>query len=139
MTFHVPEAFRIVTGPMGSDTSFGNNGAFLVPYTHSRVTLMIIASDGFGWEHVSASLANRCPTWDEMCFLKDTFWDGDDLVVQYHPPRSEYVNNHPYCLHMWRPVEAIVPLPPIDMVGEKDRDDPKTFGRAAYHFGRMFK
>ena len=54
--------------------------------------LRIIASDGFGWEHVSVSRRDRCPTWEEMCQIKALFWDEDDCVIQYHPPRSEYVN-----------------------------------------------
>ena len=29
--------------------------------------MAIIASWGGGWEHVSVSLRNRCPTWEEMC------------------------------------------------------------------------
>lgn len=68
-----------------------------------------------GWEHVSVSLANRCPTWDEMCFVKDLFWSPAEAVMQLHPPQSEYVNNHPYCLHLWR--HATIPLPPSIMVG----------------------
>lgn len=62
----------------------------------------IIASDGDGWEHVSISLNFRDPTWDEMCYFKSLFWDEEDFVVQMHPPKSDYVNNHPYCLHLWR-------------------------------------
>jgi hypothetical protein len=53
-------------------------------------------------EHVSVSLRKRCPTWDEMCIVKDIFWGGDELVCQFHPTKSQYVNIHPYCLHMWR-------------------------------------
>jgi hypothetical protein len=53
-----------------------------------------------------------------MCFIKDTFWDGEDCVMQLHPPRSEYVNNHPYCLHLWRPTDGrVIPQPPSIFVG----------------------
>lgn len=24
--------------------------------------------------------------------------------LQFHPPKSEYVNLHPFCLHMWKQV-----------------------------------
>jgi len=60
------------------------------------------AKDGRPMEHVSVSLARRCPTWDEMCMIKDIFWNDDECVIQFHPPKSQYVNVHPYCLHMWR-------------------------------------
>lgn len=72
------------------------------------------------WEHVSVSLPSRCPTWDEMCWIKEQFWGDEDLVVQYHPPRSQYVSNHSFCLHLWRPVGAAVPAPPAWMVGDAD-------------------
>lgn len=116
---HVPEKYRVVKGPYGSDASFGNNGAFFVPRM-GKAPFKIICSDEFGWEHVSVSLPDRCPTWDEMCYIKGVFWDDEDCVMQLHPPRSSWINNHPYCLHLWRPTEGAIPLPPPLMVGYKD-------------------
>lgn len=52
-----------------------------------------------------------------MCFIKDLFWDEDDTVIQFHPPRSEYVNCHPHCLHLWRPIGIEIATPPKWMVG----------------------
>ena len=118
MTFQVPEKFRVHDGQMASNAAFGNNGAFILKLKHGQ-TLFAIASDQWGWEHVSVSRRDRCPTWDEMCQVKALFWDGDDCVIQYHPPESEYVNNHPNCLHLWRKVDAAFPLPPSIMVGIK--------------------
>ena len=122
--FHVPEQFRMTIAgspwadPCGVNT---NNGAFQVPYSHGKkpVLLRIIASDGAGWEHVSVSLPHRTPTWDEMCFIKELFWDDDDVVVQYHPARKDYVNLHPYCLHLWRPLpsQGELPVPESILVG----------------------
>lgn len=68
------------------------------------------------WEHISVSLPDRCPTWDEMCFLKDLFWEPEDVVVQFHPPKSEYVNLAKYCLHLWR-YRGDMPRPPKIYVG----------------------
>lgn len=59
----------------------------------------------------------RCPTWEEMCWIKGQFWGPEDRVIQYHPPASEYINDHPYCLHLWRPIGAEIPAPPSWMVG----------------------
>ncbi len=120
MSFHVPNKYRVRRGPTGSDDSYGNCGMFLIPHPNplSSLVLKVSASDGEGWEHVSVSLPSRCPTWEEMCFIKDTFWDGEDCVMQLHPPRSEYVNNHPYCLHLWRPTDGrVIPQPPSIFVG----------------------
>jgi hypothetical protein len=79
--------------------------------------LQFICSWGGGWEHVSVSLPNRCPTWPEICLVKDMFWPEDQAVVQYHPRTSEYVNWHPFCLHLWRPINQAIPTPPAIFVG----------------------
>lgn len=119
MSFHCPDRFRVRRGQFASADG-DNFGAFFVPGGLGAAPLRVIASDGAGWEHVSVSLPNRCPTWTEMAYVKSLFWDDEDCVVQYHPPRSEYVNQHPYCLHLWRPVEQVIPLPPSILVGFKD-------------------
>jgi len=82
----------------------------------------IIWSFAGGWEHVSMNDKSRTPTWDEMCDLKDMFWDEDETVVQYHPAKSEYVNNLKHCLHLWRPIEqysGTLPIPDSILVGIK--------------------
>ena len=111
--FHVPEKCRIKTGQSGSHEGYGNNGAFMIG------RLLIIASDGEGWEHVSISLPDRQPRWNEMCKIKNIFWDEEDCAIQYHPPKSEYVNCHPNCLHLWRPIGISLPIPPSLLVGPK--------------------
>lgn len=72
----------------------------------------VVWSWGGGWDHVSVSFENRCPTWEEMCKVKDMFFYPDECCVEYHPKESEYVNQHPYCLHIWRPQGAEMPTPP---------------------------
>lgn len=93
----------------------GNNGAFRVPFR--RVVLSVIASDGGGWDHVSVSLPDRCPTWEEMCYVRELFFAGDEWVIQYHPPRAHNINNHPFALHLWRPQGVVIPTPPPEFVG----------------------
>lgn len=105
--FHVPEKYRIEGNLYGNT---GNNGCFLY---HQ---LRIIASEGDGWEHVSVSLVNRIPYWSHMCTVKNMFWDKEDCVIQYHPPESDYVRNHPHVLHLWRPIGILLPMPPILLV-----------------------
>lgn len=130
--FHVPEKSRVTdpTFPLTSDASYGNNGYFTLPSPSPGWELIVVASDeglngSIPWEHVSVSAirkkppALRIPNWTEMCFVKDIFWDGEDVVIQYHPRKSEYVNQHPGVLHMWRPVGVELPTPPSEMVGMK--------------------
>lgn len=111
------EKHRIVTGPTRSCVSHGNNGQFIVPGPNNA-SLFIQASDGEGWEHVSVSpyKKKRCPTWEEMCSAKDLFWGEEETVFQYHPPRSQYVNHCQYVLHLWRPDDKAIPLPPLELV-----------------------
>lgn len=79
----------------------------------------VIWSNGGGWEHVSVCPYKRSytPSWDDMCALKDMFFHEDETVVQYHPAKSEYVNNMPNCLHLWRSINTDFPVPPSIMVG----------------------
>jgi hypothetical protein len=123
MAFKVPERFRITAGRMASATYHGNNGTFFIPLTDPRsnkvLKARVMASDGDGWEHVSVSFQSKTPSWDVMCTVKDLFWDAEDCVIQYHPPRSDYVSFHPYCLHLWRPIGVAFPRPPSNLVGPK--------------------
>ena len=63
-----------------------------------------------------------------MCYVKGLFWEDHECVMQLHPPKSDYVNNHPYCLHMWRPLDVEIPRPDAFMVGDAKIGtlDPKT-------------
>lgn len=95
--------------------------------------LVIIASSGdpesgIYWEHVSVravQMANlhgrtaavdQTPTWDEMCQVKNLFWGPEDVVMQLHPAKSNYVNKNQHVLHLWRPTREVIPLPPIELV-----------------------
>lgn len=73
----------------------------------------VVWSWGGGWDHVSISYPNRCPTWEEMCKAKDVFFREDECCIEYHPARENYVNFHPYCLHIWKPQNMEIPVPPI--------------------------
>lgn len=104
--FKAPEHFRTSFPKLESDSTFGCNGLFIIG------PLRCIISDKEGWEHVSVSRSDRCPNWKEMCEIKAVFWDDEDVVMQLHPKKSEYVNNHPYALHLWRPKDHVIPQPP---------------------------
>jgi hypothetical protein len=124
MSFRVPEKNRIDGDP---DQLYG---AFLLPSPEPGWMLAIIACDGtdtsvpvsLGWEHVSVHARTtggktRTPTWKEMAFVKNEFWEDEDAVVQFHPRRSQYVNVHPDVLHLWRHRSELFPEPPSVLVG----------------------
>jgi hypothetical protein len=79
-------------------------------------TQSLTASDGMDGKRVSVFLPNRTPNWRKRCFIKDVFWDEEDVVIQSHPKKSEYVNRHDKCLHLWRPVGTEIPMPPKALV-----------------------
>ena len=103
------ESSRIIVIQTGSDGGCCEiylNGIKAEPAT-------VIWSNGMGWEHVSVSYRKRCPTWEEMCAIKAMFWNPEEVVVQYHPRESEYVNQHPFCLHLWRKCSEDFETPPM--------------------------
>lgn len=93
------------------------NGFFIVPSPVDKALMCVIASDGGGWDHVSVSRSNRCPNWGEMSHIKHLFFMDDEFAIEYHPPKADHINIHPYCLHLWRPQNGGFPFPPNWMVG----------------------
>lgn len=65
----------------------------------------VMGRDEGGLEHVSVQLQRKLPTWEEMCEIKDIFWENEEMVVQIHPRKSEYVNITD-ALHLWRPKDG---------------------------------
>lgn len=115
----------------GTDDSYGMNGYFLIPLAKTlsgmRVSAHVISGSGnddVQWEHVSVRIEEskgksqkvRTPTWDEMCAIKKLFWRDDECVVQFHPPEAEYVNEHPNVLHLWKPINQELEMPPKSAV-----------------------
>ncbi|MCL1999302.1 MAG: hypothetical protein FWG65_11100 [Turicibacter sp.] len=107
---------EILNNPRFNCIKTGEDGGcgYLV---HTLYTATIIFSTGDDWDHVSVSHKHRPPTWDVMCEVKKIFWADDECVVQYHPKKSEYINNHPNCLHLWKPQNVNFPTPPKIFVG----------------------
>lgn len=117
------DVFRKAHPALGITESGDTAGLFLIKCPETGGLLYVISSgraesteDAGGWEHVSIHLKKRVPNWAEMCFIKDLFWGDDEHVVQYHPPKSHYVNIHPNTLHLWSLCDGSIPLPPIEMV-----------------------
>ena len=99
----------------------GFNGAFRIIL--NGLPIDCIASDGEGWQHVSVKYTVKPgypipapPSWSVMCQVKDLFWEPEDCVIEYYPPKSNYVNVNPSVLHLWRPLNQTIPMPPINMV-----------------------
>ena|SRR6516162_9585380 len=109
---------RLREGYYRSSPSDGPMGVFIVQGPCG--TELIIMSSGVdqedGWEHVSVSTKRRPPNWQEMSFVKDAFWHDDEVVVQFHPAKKDYINCHPNCLHLWRHKDGHK-TPPTILIG----------------------
>jgi hypothetical protein len=91
-------------------------GAFKFRLKEIGIWFTVIASDGLDWDHVSVSTETRCPRWDEMQKIKEMFFEDYEVVMQLHPAKDNYISLHPYTLHMWKPHNIKIPLPPTIMV-----------------------
>lgn len=98
---------------------------FPIEYKNGKVKIVkdidkalhFMFSWGCGFEHLSVSTPIQCPTWEQMCKMKDIFWREDEVCMQLHPKKEDYVNCMDYCLHIWRPIDKDIPMPPSIMVG----------------------
>lgn len=53
------------------------------------------------WLHVSFACNNKMPDYSDISFIKQQFF-GDDLkAIMVFPKRTEHINLHQYCLHLW--------------------------------------
>lgn len=106
---------------IAADTGFDGGSGWVTGLDRKKPNhhAVVVWSTGGEWDHVSVSWRNRCPTWEEMCEIKKIFFYPEEICVEYHPAESEYVNMHPYCLHIWRYQQPGMPMPPAWMVGIK--------------------
>lgn len=117
---------RDLTHPVYGSRPGERMGSFRLRCPATGAALRVIVSDGADWdecglpgprwEHVSVTAPGRTPVWEEMSWVKNLFFLPDELAVEFHPPHSRYVNCHPHCLHLWRPVGVEIPMPPVACV-----------------------
>lgn len=122
----IKQTSGIVIKKEGKD-GFGGT-VFPIEYKNGKVKIVkdidkalhFMFSWGCGFEHLSVSTPIQCPTWEQMCKMKDIFWRDDEVCMQLHPKKEDYVNCMQYCLHIWRPIDKEIPMPPSIMVGFRE-------------------
>lgn len=92
-------------------------GRFQIPLNGKH--LQVIASNYLGWEHISVSHKDQCPTYEEMVNMKEFFFYEGEIAFQIHPLKKNYVNINPYVLHIWRPSQTNVPVPDESSIIDK--------------------
>lgn len=94
------------------------NKSFSVPLNDNKEAFVIASENFMGWDHVSAHIIsvesgalNRTPNNEEMQFLRNLFFEDEEVVLEFHPAKKDYINNHSYVLHMWRSTDNIFSFP----------------------------
>lgn len=79
-----------------NESAYGGEGIFrCAPFAGATVVWT------YHDKHVSICTRKHAPSWDDMCKLKDMFYNDEEEVWQCHPKKSEYVNLMENCLHLW--------------------------------------
>lgn len=61
----------------------------------------VITSIDGGKKHLSISHDERLPTYEELKEARYKFFPDVPYMAQIFPPKSEFVNMHKFCLHLW--------------------------------------
>lgn len=69
-------------------------------YAFGECYIMVDQEPGHGW-HMSISHQERYPTWDEIREARYQFCPDDITMAMLLPPKSEYVNVHNNCFHLY--------------------------------------
>jgi hypothetical protein len=83
------------------------------PYTRCFATVRnmhimvgIELHNGKRWRHFSVSYRSRCPIYPELQQVRRIFAGHNNAAVHVFPPDKEKVNVHPYCLHLFSPLDG---------------------------------
>ncbi len=114
---------RAIKQARGIIIESGEDGlACQIPRTNDtfQYQLMIVLSWGGDWDHASVhadSLSGQfTPFWEDMAFVKHLFFKPSECAVQYHPAKADYINCHRHTLHLWRPQNIEIIIPPKEFV-----------------------
>ena len=93
--------WQLVASPiLGANTYRG-----AAPKTNGLVAIVdTLEIDGKEWRHLSVSRRSRTPSHEDMMLAAEAFLDRDHVVLSIYPRRSEWVNVHEHCLHLWQPI-----------------------------------
>lgn len=83
--------------PHGKETFSGGE----LWLSHAKRLSVIVSLDG-GDLHASIAHPDRYPTWAEIVRVRNWIFPAEMEVVMVLARRSEYVNLHPNCFHLWQ-------------------------------------
>lgn len=94
--FSFPRTYRVIQeAPRGEAFAVRRNDGLQV------ICSVGVEVDAKVWIHVSFSRPDRIPDYQDIADVKKDFIGEDRKAIQVFPQKSEHVNYHPYCLHLW--------------------------------------
>lgn len=75
-------------------------GKWTTPGSMTIIASLMWELDNRMWLHVSCARRSRLPSWEELSHVKAGII-GDRTALQVFPTKDKYVNEHPFCLHLW--------------------------------------
>lgn len=84
-----------------SQHKIGQEGVYYWRFNGTQFAVIITKDDGVNW-HMSISHPNRYPTYEELKEARYKFCPDEVEMAQIFPPKSEFVNVHPNCFHLWQ-------------------------------------
>jgi hypothetical protein len=94
------EIREVPLGPAGSLPAMGGTKAYRMG------ACQILVSPGHDGWHLSISRPDRLPSWEELRDARYALVPEDVTMAMFLPPRSEYVNVHETCLHLYEVPEG---------------------------------
>lgn len=91
----IPPGYRYEGEAFGTEAYRNKTQGLLVLVSVS------IMENGEKFLHVSVSRRSRLPSWDDLKRVKAAFIGEEREAVHVLPKASDYINLHPYCLHLW--------------------------------------
>ena len=62
-----------------------------------------------------------------MMMIKEKLFSEEDVVFQLHPREEDYINTHPYCLHLWKPNNCNMVVPPLNSINNDELTENTYF------------
>lgn len=113
---HRPELLRPLQGAWKGPEADPATPAGIFWWVRSHLLVFVSpwnAADGTLWLHASVSRRDRCPTYDELTEVRGHLFRPSDTVLHVWPPADEHFSFHPYCLHLWTPMDGSRPIPDL--------------------------
>jgi len=81
------------------------NAAWFLSRQGLRVLVEVEEQDASLWLHMSVSRKDRMPSYQDIVDAKEFFLGPERRAIQVFPKRSEHFSFHPFCLHLYSPLE----------------------------------